>query len=228
MSGQPSRNGSGVPQRRYECQNWHTRGRSVCHANGVYEAPLLALVVRKLQEHVLSETAIEKLLSLYRKRLAARRNVVPTDDGRLRKRVAELDQQIDQGAERVFSAPAGIVGTLYAKLDRLRAERDRLQAQLDATGQVETGRTALDDEKVEEAARVLRDMRGAFQEAEPGEVRELLSPLVSKIELHFDHVRQGKLERNPFKHGTIFVRPTEPQLAMLQEVLRFARRADAR
>ena len=141
--------------------------------------------------------------------------MVPTDDGRLRKRVAELDQQIDQGAERVFSAPAGIVATLYAKLDRLRAERDRLQAQLDATGQAETGRTALDDEKVEEAARVLRDMRGAFQEAEPGEVRELLSPLVSKIELHFDHVRQGKLERNPFKHGTIFVRPTEPQLAML-------------
>jgi hypothetical protein len=51
---------------------------------------------------------------------------------------------------------------------------------------------------------VLRDMREAFQDAEPAEVRELLAPLVSKVELHFDHERHGKLERNPFKHGTIF------------------------
>ena len=54
-------------------------------------------------------------------------------------RLRDLDRQIDQGAERVFSAPAGIVATLYAKLDRLRAERDRLQAQLNAAGQAETG-----------------------------------------------------------------------------------------
>ena len=60
-----------------------------------------------------------------------------------------------------------------------------------------------------------RDMREAFQDAEPAEVRELLEPLVSKIELHYDHERQGKLERNPFKHGTIFVHPTEPQLSFL-------------
>ena len=60
-----------------------------------------------------------------------------------------------------------------------------------------------------------RDMREAFQDAEPEEIRELLSPLVAKVELHFDHERHGKLERNPFKHGTIFVRPTEPQLSLL-------------
>jgi site-specific DNA recombinase len=215
MNGRPSHNGSGITRRRYECNAYHIKGASVCHANGIAEAPLMDLVVRKLQEHVLSEVAIEKLLTAYRKRLAARRKVVPVDDGRLRKQIANLSQQIDQGAERVFSAPAGIVGTLYAKLDRLRAERDRLQAQLDAAGQAEIGPAALDDEKVEEAARVLRDMREAFQDAEPEEIRELLSPLVAKVELHFDHERHGKLERNPFKHGTIFVRPTEPQLSLL-------------
>jgi site-specific DNA recombinase len=215
MSGQPSRNGSGIPQHRYECSAYHTKGPAACHANSIQEAPLLDLVVRKLQEKVLSEEAIEKLLNVYRKRLAARRKAVPVDDGRLRKQIANLDKQIDQGAERVFSAPPGIVGTLYAKLDRLRAERDRLHAQLDAAGQAETRPNALDDEKVEEAARVLRDMRDAFQDSEPAEVRELLSPLVAKIELHFDHVRKNKLERNPFTHGTIFVRSTEPQLSML-------------
>jgi len=181
----------------------------------MYEAPLLDVVVRKLQEKVLSEEAIQRLVGLYRKRLAARRKAVPVDDGRLHKQIEALNKQIDQGAERVFSAPAGIVGTLYAKLDRLRAERDRLQGQLNAAGQAETGSNAADDGKVEEAVRVLRDLREAFQDAEPAEVRELLAPLVAKIELHFDHERHGKLERNPFKHGTIFVRPTEPQLSML-------------
>jgi site-specific DNA recombinase len=215
MYGQPSRNGSGKPRYRYECQTYHIKGSSACHGNGMYEAPLLDLVVRKLQEHVLSEVAIEKLLSLYRKRLAARRKSAPVDDGRLRKRLVALDQQIEQGAERVLSVPDKLVSTVCAKLDKLRVERDRLQAQLEATGQAETGSNALDDQKVEEAARVLRDMREAFQDAEPAEVRELLEPLVSKIELHYDHVRQGKLERNPFKHGTIFVHPTEPQLSFL-------------
>ena len=70
-------------------------------------------------------------------------------------------------------------------------------------------------QKVEEAIRVLTDLRETFQDAEPAEVRELLAPQVAKVELHFDHERHGKLERNPFRHGTVFVRPTEPQLSML-------------
>ena len=63
MNGRPSHNGSGVTRRRYECNAYHIKGSSVCHANGIDEAPLMDLVVRKLQEHVLSEVAIEKLLT---------------------------------------------------------------------------------------------------------------------------------------------------------------------
>jgi site-specific DNA recombinase len=215
MHGYPARNGSGVTHPRYGCTTHRMQGASVCHRNDIYEAPLVDVVVRKLQEQVFSESAIEKLLSLYGKRLAARRKSAPVDDGRLRKRLDEINRQIDQGAERVLSAPEKLVSTIYAKLDRLRVERDRLQAQLEATGQAETGSNALDDQKVEEAARVLRDMREAFQDAEPEEIRELLSPLVAKVELHFDHERQGKRDRNRFKHGTIFVRPADPQLSIM-------------
>ena len=107
MNGQPARNGSGVTPvtHRYECNTYHIKGSSVCHANGIAETPLVDVVVRKLQEHVFSESAIEKLLSLYRKRLAARRKSAPVDDGRLRKQIDEINRQIDQGAERVLSAP---------------------------------------------------------------------------------------------------------------------------
>lgn len=199
----------------YNCRTFHNRGRSACHPNSMSEQRLLGVVVRKLQAEIFTETAIDRLLIAYRKRLAAQRKAAPTDEGRLRKQIEILDRQIDQGAERVLSAPEKLVATMYAKLDRLRAERERLQTQLNATGHKGRGSSPTDDKKVEEAARVLRDLRGAFQDAEPKEIRGLIEPLVSKIELHFDHVQEGKRRRNPFNHGTIFVRPTDPALSLL-------------
>ena len=70
--------------------------------------------------------------SAYRKRLAARRRVVPADDdGRLQRRIGDLDRQIDQGVKRVLTAPEAVVGMVYAEIEKLRQERDRLQADLD-------------------------------------------------------------------------------------------------
>ena len=216
MGGAPARDGSRKKTYyTYRCRNYHSLGPAACHCNSIGETPLLDVVTRKLQAEVFSETAIDKLLSLYRKRLAARRKIVPADDGRLRKRIDKLDRQIDQGTERVFSAPETLVGMIYAKLDKLKAERDRLKAQLNAAGQPETCSVVEDDRKVEEAARVLRDLREAFQDAEPAEIRDLIDPLVPKIELHFSHVQEGKRERHPFEHGTILVRPTDPALSLL-------------
>jgi site-specific DNA recombinase len=216
MGGAPAMDGSKYKKYFvYRCRNYHSQGPSACHCNSIGEDKLLNAVSRKMQAEVFSETAIERLLVAYRKRLAARRKIVPADDGRLRKQIDKLNQQIDQGVERVLSAPEKLVGTIYAKIDRLRAERDRLQAQLDAAGKPETGSVPQDAQKVEEAARVLRDMREAFKDAKPEEIRELISPLVSKIELHFDHVQEGKKRRNPFQYGTVFVRPTDPALSLL-------------
>ena len=192
----------------YHCRTYHQTGCTACHRNKVEEAPLVAAVVGKLQTEIFSEKAISRLLAAYRKRLAARRRVVPADDGRLRQRIDDLDQQIDQGAERVLSAPDNLVATIYAKLDKLKAERDRLKDQLDAAGQPETGSAATDAAKVEEAARVLRDMREAFADAEPEEVRDLLPLIVARIELHFTHeTTSGGREQSTFSHGTIHVRP---------------------
>ncbi len=200
----------------YHCRRFHSQGRSACHCNSVGEAPLLTTVVRKMQAEVFSEKAIDRLLTAYRKRLAARRRVVPADDGgRLQRRIGDLDRQIDQGVKRVLTAPEAVVGMVYAEIEKLRQERDRLQADLAASGKPVAGTTATDDAKVEEAARVLRDLREAFTDATPEEVRDLLTPLVPKIELHFEHVQDGKKERNSFQYGTIFVRPIDPVLSLL-------------
>jgi chromosome segregation ATPase len=180
---------------------------------------ILDTVVRKLQEKLLSETAIERLLAAYRRKLEARRAVVPTNDGRLRKRVEDLDRQIDQGAERVLSAPETLVGTLYAKIDRLRIERDRLQAQLDTAGRPVTGSVSQDDRKVEDATKVLRDLREAFKDADPLGVREHLRYLVSKVELQFSHRQAGKRMKNELQGGGIFVRPGLLDPSIMQPIL---------
>jgi len=216
MTGRPSRNGNGELRYRYGCRISCNQGPSVCYANTISEEAIVDVVLRKMQAEVFSETAIDRLLLAYRKRLTARRKIVPADDGgKLRKQVGDLDRQIDQGLDRLLVVPEKLVGTLSAKLDKLKAERDRLKAQLNAAGQPETGSVATDDAKVEEAARVLRDLREAFSDAKPEEIRDLISPLVSKIELRYSHTRNGKRQRHVCEGGTIFVRPTDPGLSLL-------------
>ena len=191
----------------YRCHHYTTGGRGACFSNTIHERDLLDCVVRKLRMEFLADQAIKQLLVAYRKRLAARRKAVPADDGRLRKQIEALDRQIDQGAERVLSAPENLVATLYRKLDQLRVERDRLQAQLDTTGRPETGSSAQDDKKVEEAARVLRDMRAAFKDAKPEEVRQLLQGILVKVEVRFEHEQDSRRTVNTPTGGVIVVRP---------------------
>ena len=193
----------------YHCRTYHQTGCTACHRNKVEEAPLVAAVVGKLQTEIFSEKAISRLLAAYRKRLAARRRIVPADDAAGSGNGSTTStSRSTRELERVLSAPDNLVATIYAKLDKLKAERDRLKDQLDAAGQPETGSAATDDAKVEEAARVLRDMREAFADAEPEEVRDLLPLIVTRIELHFTHeTTSGGREQSTFSHGTIHVRP---------------------
>lgn len=90
----------------------------------------LDVVLRKIQVEVFSDKAIDRLLVAYRKRLAARQQTLPADDSKVRRRIEDLDRQIDQGLDRVLRAPESLVGTLYGKIDKLRQERERLQADL--------------------------------------------------------------------------------------------------
>jgi hypothetical protein len=80
-----------------------------------------------MQTEVLSDEAIDRLVDAYRRRLSARRRVVPANDGgQVRKQIEKLDRQIDQAVNRVLSAPENLVATIYAKIEKLRQNRDRL------------------------------------------------------------------------------------------------------
>ena len=191
----------------YRCHHYITGGRAACNSNTLREPEILAAVLGKLQAEVFSNKAIDRLLVAYRKRLAARRTTPAADDGKLRRRVEVLDRQIDEGAERLLVVPERFVGTLVNKLDKLKTERDRLKAQLDAAGQPETDTTETDDQRVEEAAAILRGLREAFTDATAAEIRDLIGTIVVEVKVRFSHkVEKGRMVNTP-TGGEIVVRP---------------------
>lgn len=200
----------------YACRTFHAKGRSACYCNSIGEAPLLDCVRRMLDKHYVSDQAIERLRNRHaaQRQAESRTEVSPVDQRRLRKHIEALDKQIDTGAERVFTAPETIVPKLYAKLEKLRQERDQLQRQLDSVGRTETHSAAEQDQEVEAALDALRTLRTTLQTADPADLRELLSEIVSSIELHYSHRQDGKRTRNTITGGTIWLRP-DPALSLL-------------
>ena len=105
----------------YRCQKFHIHGRSACHCNGISEAPLLDAVVRLLERHCLETRRSTGSSSSIESGWRHGGEIVPADDGRLRRQIDNLDRQIDQGADRVLSAPENLVGTIYAKIGKTPA-----------------------------------------------------------------------------------------------------------
>jgi DNA invertase Pin-like site-specific DNA recombinase len=212
MRGSPARHGH---KHAYVCGTYHAGGRSACFHNYASEDRLVEVVVRMIRDRYVSDQAIARLRkAIERQQAADREPVSPVDQRQLRKRIEALDQKIDQGASRVFEAPAAIVPKLYVKLGQLRQERDELQRQLAVAGRSETRSAAKRDHEVEAALDALRRLRETFDTAERGDLRELISTVVSKINLEFSHDTSGKQTRNTITGGTIWVRP-EPGLGSL-------------
>ena len=191
----------------YRCQTYGGGGKAACYSNSVGEDAILDCVVRVIEREYLSEKAIERLTTKFRSKLAARVTVVPIDAGRLRKRIGDLDRKIDQGAERVLGAPETLVTTIYAKIERLREERQRLQAELDAAARPETGSGGEIEEMVEGAVEALRDLRSAFRDADREDLREMLRQLIVKIEVEFTHREHNGRTKNVPRGGTLLIRP---------------------
>lgn len=207
MRGTPARHGD---NHAYVCGTYHAGGRSACFQNYASEDRLVACVVRMIESKYTSEEAIARLRRAIEKQQAADRVPGPVVDQRqLRKRLEALDQLIDVGTERVFSAPEAIVQRLYAKLETMRQERDELQRKLDSPGRTEARSVAEQAKEVEAALDALRRLRETFDAADPDQVGELLSGIVSKIDLEFSHDTSGKLTRNTITGGTIWVRPDQ-------------------
>ena len=192
----------------YICSGYAQKGTSFCSQNTIVENPLVEAVVRLIEKRYLSEPALDRLRhAIHRKAAEQAKPDREIDAGTLRKKIKRLDKQITTGTERVFTAPERLVPSLYAKLDQIKVERDRLHSQLQSlTAPREAKRSNL-TEKVEEAIKALRNLRQAIHEADPADARELLRGIVSEIELSFDTRPAGRYKRSTFREGVIHVRP---------------------
>jgi hypothetical protein len=93
-------------------------------------------------------------------------------------------------------------------LEEFNTERDRLKSDLQSlTAHQDNGRKS-DASEIEQAIDALRKLRDTLRKAKPENTRELLSSIVSKIELHFDHEETAAGRKTSvFTHGTIYLRP---------------------
>ena len=202
-----NRKKTGERVKMYTCSSHHFQGKKVCTRNTIPEASLLDCVVRIVQQRYLSSGNLDQLRDAIRQQQTQDSQPEPLDTDGIRKRVAELDRLIDNGAERIFSAPSSLTSTLYKKLEQLRAERDRFRAQLEDAKRQHNGADQQGTEEVEKAISALQDLSGAFEGADPANTRELLASLVSRVDLFFDRHKCRKYTRTSFREGLIHIRP---------------------
>lgn len=193
--------------RAYRCSGYHLSGKARCTCNSIQEQPLVDCIAWLIQQRYLSDENLARLRKELDKQLRSRPRRALESAERLRNRIAELDRKIENGAERIFEAPAELTQTLYEKLAQLRRERDRLEEQLkrmDNCQVVDEGKWRAEAEQALEA---LQNLRQAFATADRADLYELLRSVVSRIELSFTRRQSGKYTRTSFDRGVVYLRP---------------------
>ena len=211
----------------YRCRLYHQSGRSACYCNTMKEAPLASVIVKKIQDQYLCDSALDRLRKAIRteqKQTAPK----PKDLKRLKAEIAKLDAKIDGAEDKVLEAPKGLCPGLYAKLEGFTSDRDRLKTELGALTSHATQSNGKGDAAVDQAIAALRDLGTAFSKARPEDTKELLTSVVSKIELHYEH-SEGETGRSAstFTHGTIYVRPAIGESTLLIKKRTFLGTAEA-
>ena len=202
----------GSKSKRYICAGYWFGGKAKCSMNWIPETPLVDAMLRLIEERYLSDEAIGRIREAIERKLSTPTDA--TDTKAIKRKIADLSRRLDQGADRVLSAPAGLVASIYAKLEAIREERDRLEAELQAA-------TVLGDAKgkreslIKEAIETLKNLRVEFHRADKAACRQLLRSLVSKVELSFTSRRHRSQNRTHFDHGTIYLRPDKKLSSLL-------------
>ncbi len=195
----------------YMCRSYLQGGTAACWSNAIEEAPLVQYIVDYVRSEYCSPEARERLVAEIRRQQGEPANRTG-EQTRLRRKVEELNAKIDRGAGRVLDAPAELVPTLYRKLEELKSERDRLTAELEALASRPTRSRQDQDREIEEAMRALDAIEETVAQGSPEAVRELLSGIVSRIVLHYEHGTRGSLRTSRFLYGEGWLRPQPSQL----------------
>jgi site-specific DNA recombinase len=195
---------------KYLCSTYARSGKNNPHGCGCHGVPqdlLVDVLVRKLQEGVLSSGNLDRLRGALRRQLTQTTGAGSTEIAELRKQLGELDREIDRAADNFLRAPAEVLDLVGAKLTALKRRREHVQNALRAAEAA--GRPIDVEAEIEAAVGHLWRLGEEIAQAEPARRREVFRQLVAKIELRFDQVSRGKRTECPLRSGEIHLRTGE-------------------
>jgi DNA invertase Pin-like site-specific DNA recombinase len=186
----------------YSCGKAIQYGKDACNLNTIQEAPLVRLLLRKLQDAFLDPVNLKKLRDEVRAQDEAAKS-----EGNLQaleKRSGQLKRKIEQGATRLLELPKEVVADAAAALARLKKERADL---IEEIKHIKASSPSDDLEKQIAGAEALL---WRLQDAQVSDnwplLRELLRETFDRIELRWTHVKHRKQTRSRLEGGVIYLR----------------------
>jgi hypothetical protein len=195
----------GVP--RYLCGSYLQFGKSACAYNSLPELPLKRTIIRKLQERFTPEF-FEQCRAVLKEEACA--DARPDDTARLARRLADLEAQLSRAARRVIvEEDEGLAAEYRKEAQRLKGERDKVAADLDAARRL-TEERADPTAEVDAAMELVGRLEETLDRATPAEVRAVLGDHVEQVELWFRHEQAGRETRCHFVRGLVWLREDSP------------------
>jgi DNA invertase Pin-like site-specific DNA recombinase len=195
---------------KYVCSTYYRSGKNNphgCGCHGIHQDQLVNVIVRKLQETVLTTANLTRLRQALRKQIEMRRTTNANGSDALQKQLNELNREIDRAAKNFLRAPEEVLDVVAEQLTAMKRQRDHLQKEL-RVGKTKQRPQDIDAE-VEAVVGRLGRLREDLAKGDPARRREVFRLLVRRIDLRFDKVQRGKRTECPFRSGEIHLRTGE-------------------
>jgi hypothetical protein len=191
----------------YICGLYHKSGNLRCGCNSISESKLVACILAKLQATLLNPKNLAKVRKEAERQRRAFEQERPNREREMRQQFEALETKIRLAIDRTPIIPDGMLTEYGAMIRGLQEERERLGLELD---KLHEGPPELDiDPIIQKVEEKLYALREATLAEDPVQARAFLRQMLSKVELFFDKVPNGKKVKNAFRRGVIYLRPQQ-------------------
>jgi site-specific DNA recombinase len=167
----------------YRCSRGVDFGHgSRCNGSVVRGDLALEAVAAGLQKNLLAPARLRAVKARLERFVEdQRKECATTDTAALERQIASLDRQVSEGIARIPLMPKGLVPELAKNLDGLRAQRDALTRQRDATGKAREGDRLPVEDRVAQAIAAAYGLQDALRQADPSLVNHHLRGLGVRV-----------------------------------------------
>ena len=195
-------------KRKYVCAAYDSNG--TCKHNWVDADELHEKVVSQLTGVLRNEDNLKRLTALINRRLSTPKSDDPQIQS-LTRQLAELDQKIQAGADRLLSAPDDVLETLYSQIRKAKEQRRHVEDELQSV----TSKSQPKNDKawtIDDVLAAIDNLADQLSCGESKAVQKALQANIERIQLKFRTVQDGKRQIQRLAGGEIHL-VTERQMA---------------